>query len=147
MSMTTTAPAVDTAVALRRAVTHLGRRLRAERPPGALPVMQLTVLGHLLRTGPSLPSAIAAAEHHHPQSLTRVIATLAEDGLITRSASPDDGRATVLALTDAGREAIREDMRRRDAWLRRALAERSPAEVALLGVAAELLEALAAGPG
>ena len=72
-----------TAAALRRAVTQLGRRLRAERPadPGGL---ALALLGHLYRRGPSSAGELAGAERLRPQSVTRVLAALERDGLISR---------------------------------------------------------------
>ena len=81
---------------LRRGTLRLGRRLRAERPAGALSANKIAVLAHLRRTGPSTPGAIADAERQRPQSLTRVFTELERDGLITRSPSTEDRRASVL---------------------------------------------------
>ncbi len=40
----------------------------------------------------------------HPTSITNAVDRLESAGLVTRMPHPDDGRATLLAATDAGRE-------------------------------------------
>jgi len=131
---------------LRSGVIRIGQRLRAERPREALSANKLSVLGHLHRLGPSAPGEIAAAEHQHPQSLTRVFAELQLAGLVSRSRSECDGRASVLALTTTGREALARDMAQRDAWLAEALTALTAAEIDLLKIAAALLEQIADRP-
>jgi DNA-binding MarR family transcriptional regulator len=136
----------ECAGAVRRAVTHLGRRLRAERPAGALNGTKLSVLSHLYRLGPSAPGMIAAAERHQPQSLSRTFAELQTAGLVSRRPREGDRRGAVLTITEAGRDALIRDMAYRDAWLRRALADFTDAEVELVRIAAELLARLAERP-
>jgi DNA-binding MarR family transcriptional regulator len=130
---------------LRRGVTRLARRLRAERGPDALSANRIGVLAHLLRAGPASPGAIAAAERQLPQSLTRVFAELEADGLVLRSPSERDRRAALLHLTPAGREALARDMAVRDRWLADALGDLGPAEIEVLRQAGPLLERLAEG--
>lgn len=136
----------EAATRLRRGVTRLARRLRAERGQDALSANKISVLAHLLRGGPASPGAIAAAERQLPQSLTRVFAELEVDGLVTRSPSERDRRAALLDLTPAGHDALARDMLVRDRWLAGALAGLSPAEIGILRQAAPLLERLADGP-
>jgi DNA-binding MarR family transcriptional regulator len=133
----------DVVVALRRGTVRLSRRLRAERPAGALSANKIVVLAHLRRAGPSTPGAIAESERQRPQSLTRVFTDLERDGLITRSRSTEDRRASVLTATPAGLAALAADMADRDAWLREALAGLTEAEVELLGIAGRLMERVA----
>lgn len=40
----------------------------------------------------------------HPTSVTNTVDRLEADGLVVRTAHPDDGRATIVRITDAGRE-------------------------------------------
>jgi DNA-binding MarR family transcriptional regulator len=131
------------AVALRRGTTRLGRRLRAERPPGALSGNKISVLGYLHRFGPAAPGEIAAADGQRPQSLTRVYAELELAGLITRTPDARDGRAAVLHLTPAGLDALSADMRERDAWLAGALGELTDTEVEVLRLAGALMDRIA----
>jgi DNA-binding MarR family transcriptional regulator len=132
------------ATAVRRAVMSLGRRLRLERGSGPTG-LELSVLGNLHRRGPMSPGELAAAERIQPQSLTRTLAGLAADGLLARSQDPADGRRSVLHITEAGLDALRDDMQRRDAWLTKAMTrEFTVTECELLRLAGELLERLAA---
>ncbi|MCL9796994.1 hypothetical protein [Frankia sp. AgKG'84/4] len=52
----------------------------------------------------------------------------------------------LLAITEAGRDALHRDMAQRDAWLTRALDDLTDAEVELVRIAAELLDGLAERP-
>jgi len=137
----------QTAADIRRGVTGLGRRLRAERAPGGLSVTKLGVLSHLRVNGASSPGEIAAAEHHQPQSLTRVLTDLHAAGLITRSPNTNDRRGSIVCITERGRRALAHDMAQRDTWLLSALGELSAAEVGLLRVAGDLMSQIASyGP-
>jgi DNA-binding MarR family transcriptional regulator len=136
--------ALESAVTVRRAVMSVGRRLKTQRPADGRPSLELSVLGHLHRRGPMTPGELAAAEHVQPQTLTRTLTSLEDGQLIARAAHPLDGRRALLALTDAGLDALRRDMAVRDDWLARAMARSlTPAERGLLRLASELLEKLA----
>jgi DNA-binding MarR family transcriptional regulator len=131
---------------IRRGVTRLGSRLRAERPADALAGTKVAVLGHLHRRGPSSAGAIAAAIHLQPQSLTRTFNELQLARLITRRPDEHDRRAAILALTEDGRAALHRDMASRDEWLEEALGSLTEAEAEILRVAAGLMERLAEEP-
>ncbi|WP_028063076.1 MarR family winged helix-turn-helix transcriptional regulator [Solirubrobacter soli] len=132
---------------LRRGTLRLARRLRAERPAGALSNNKVRVLAHLRHAGPSTPGAIAEAEAQRPQSLTRVFTELERAGLIIRTRSTEDRRASVLAITRDGLDALAADMADRDAWLREALAaDLTEAEVQLLAIAGRLMDRIASAP-
>jgi DNA-binding MarR family transcriptional regulator len=138
-------PPDDPAANLRRAVNRLGRRMRAERPPDALSSGRLGVLAHLYRAGPSSPGAVAAALHVQPQSLTRTLAALTRDGMVTRSRAAADGRSQVVALTERGFAAMARDVGHMDTWLRARIdAELNTTEREVLRLAATLLDRLAA---
>jgi DNA-binding MarR family transcriptional regulator len=122
----------------------LSRRLRLERGSGPTG-LELGVLANLHRRGPMSPGELAAAERIQPQSLTRTLAGLEADRQLARSQDPEDGRRSLLQITDAGRAALRDDMQRRDAWLTDAMTrELTVTERELLRLAGELLERLAA---
>jgi DNA-binding MarR family transcriptional regulator len=70
-----------------------------------------------------------------PSTISRAVAALVADGLVERRADPSDGRASVLALTPAGREALDGAQSWVGEVLDRALAGWSPAEVAALSAA------------
>lgn len=146
-------------MAVRRGSTRLARRLRMERPePPQAPLelstpelstpelsnQALGILAHLCRRGPMTPGALAAAERLQPQSLTRTLARMERQHLVGRRPDEKDRRRSLLALTDAGRQALVRDMRQRDGWLADAMARQlTAAERDLLRIAAELMDRLA----
>jgi DNA-binding MarR family transcriptional regulator len=53
----------------------------------------------------AMPMASATARLQvHPTSVTNIVGRLEQAGLVERAAHPTDGRATLLRLTDAGRD-------------------------------------------
>ncbi len=141
-----TLTAADAALssALRMSVMRLARRLRAQRSEIPLTLTQLATLSTLDRHGSTLsPGELAAHEKVQPPSMTRVVGALEQEGLVERRPHLTDRRQVVVSLTERGRSLLREDRRRRDAWLSRRLHELSAEERALLRAAAPVLERLA----
>lgn len=56
------------------------------------------------RAGELPMSSVVARLQVHPTSVSSTVDRLQRDGLVNRAAHPTDGRATMLALTDAGRQ-------------------------------------------
>jgi DNA-binding MarR family transcriptional regulator len=139
---------IDDASVIRRGVNRLDRRLRSEGPRDGLALGKLSILGHLARAGRAMtPTELAAADRLQPQSLTRVLADLERDSLVARRPDADDGRRFRIAITAAGRSALRRDMHQREAWLARAMEhELSPTEQGVLRLAGELMDRLADAP-
>ncbi len=55
----------------------------------------------------ALPMSSASARLQvHPTSVTNTVNRLESDGLVRRDPHPTDGRATLVVLTDAGRELV-----------------------------------------
>jgi DNA-binding MarR family transcriptional regulator len=136
----------STASALRQAMGQLGRRLRAERVSYGLSRSRLSLLNLLALNGPMTASAMAAAERLQPQSLTRMLSRLEDDGLIVRHPDDKDRRQVRIEITHKGTGVLDEDTVRREAWLAKAMAERlTPTERELLRLAAGLMERLADG--
>ena len=134
----------DTALAssLRLAVMRLARRMRAERADTSLSLSQLAALATLDRHGPLTPSELAGYEKVQPPSMTRLAASLEAAGLVTRTAHPSDGRQVLLAVSPEGAALLREDRRRREAWLAQRLRELDADDRAVLRKAAAILERL-----
>jgi DNA-binding MarR family transcriptional regulator len=143
----TTAPPDTTALAarLRLGVTRLARKLRQEAEPGITPSM-LAALSSAERQGPLTMRDLCAAEHVQPPSMTRIVAALADAGLVAREADPDDGRVVWVRVTPEGRRLLDRSRRRKEAYLARALRTLDPDEVATLEDAAALLERLTEVP-
>jgi len=130
------------ASALAVSVARLSRRLRQERDSD-LTATQLSALGSIRRHGSLTIGALAAFERVQPPSMTRTVSCLLDRGMVTRTASPTDGRQVVVSVSDEGLELLDAERRRRDAWLAKRLREMSPADRDLLRRAAPLLEGLA----
>jgi DNA-binding MarR family transcriptional regulator len=128
---------------VRRAVGALSRRLRAECPENGLNLTKLSLLGHLHQKGSLSAAQLATLEHVQPQSLTRVLAELVAEGLVSRRADATDGRRLLLDITGGGRDLLARDVQQRDAWLAKAMADLSVTERELLRLAAHLMERLA----
>lgn len=127
---------------LSKSVLRLARRLRTERSERGLSCNAVGVLAHLRVEGPSTPGAIAEAEQHRPQSLTRILAELERLALVARTASPADGRQSLLSLTSAGTKALGGELAVREAWVAQALRSFTPVERQVLAMAAPVLDAL-----
>ena len=133
----------DTAL-IARGVLRLARRLRVEAPAGDLSTAALGLLATLHREGPMPGVALAEAEGLQPQSLTRLLASMASGGMIERTPDPVDRRNLIIAITREGRRALRTAMQARRRWLNAALADRlSDSERDTLIAASELMLRLA----
>jgi DNA-binding MarR family transcriptional regulator len=130
----------DLARRVREGVGRLNWRMRAERDPDGPGPAVLAVLSRLCRAGTHTPTELAEAERLQPQSLTRILASLTERGLVTRTPDPRDGRRSRVSITAAGLRVLREYSVQRERWLAGALeATLSPTERQLLKLAADLL--------
>ncbi len=136
-TMTRTA---ELASELRVAVMRLARRLRTERPDTGLSLTQIATLGTIDRHGSLTPREIAEHERVQPPSMTRVLAGLEQLGLIVRTPHSHDGRQHLVSLTKAAQDLLREDKRRREAWLAQRLAELTFEERELLAAAAPIID-------
>lgn len=135
---------VDPAATVRRSMNRLSRRMRAQRLPDALPSGKLAALALLYRSGPSTPGAMAAALLVQPQSLTRTLAALEAEGLVSRARDTADGRQSVIELTRPGFDVMARDVGYRDDWLRERMATvLNDTEREVLRLAATLMDRLA----
>ena len=130
---------------LRVVLGQLVRRLRTEH---RFPISQGAVLGRLDRQGPQSTSDLAAAERVRPQSMAQTLGDLEAEGLITRTADPNDRRRTLIDLSPAGHRELAADRLHREGWLARAIAdELCDAEQEALARAVELLQRLSESVG
>lgn len=135
---------IEPVTEFRRSVTRLGRLLSASMPKGDLTPTKLTALGILRREGPLSANALASRLGILPQSLTRIIADLENEGLLTRTRDAHDGREHILEPTRRAVALMREEGTRRDAVMREAMRRAlTPVEIDLLFVAARAINKLA----
>jgi DNA-binding MarR family transcriptional regulator len=137
------ARAAALAAELRATVGKLKRRLREQTGGGDLTPSQVSVLLRLEKDGATTASKLARAEGMRPQSMAPVIAALETAGFVSSATDPNDGRQTLLSLTDAFRKWAQEGRAARQDWLSRTIAARLTAkEQDQLGAAVELLARL-----
>jgi DNA-binding MarR family transcriptional regulator len=87
------------------------------------------LLANLNHLGPSRSSALAEAVFSDPSTVSRQVATLVKEGLVERRADPDDGRASVLAVTEAGTRLLEERRLMRNKAIARMLADWSEGDL------------------
>lgn len=132
---------LSTASSIRHSFALFARRIRSLREDHGVSASKLSALGQLHRAGrPLIASELARREGLQPQSVTRIIADLEAAGFIERHQSEQDSRQLDIVITNAGKELLVRDARRQNEWLARAMAEQmTPAERAILALAAELV--------
>ncbi|WP_310964795.1 MarR family winged helix-turn-helix transcriptional regulator [Nocardioides terrisoli] len=130
---------------LRLAVMRLRRRLTNERhPDNELSIPAMSVLGCLARHNDELTIGdLARQERVQPPSMTRTVNCLEEGGYVERRPHETDGRQILVRLSEHGRDTLRADRARRDAWLAQRLTELTADERAVLRAAAPILQGLA----
>jgi DNA-binding MarR family transcriptional regulator len=127
---------------LSLAVVRLARQLRFRRPESPVSLSQLSALSTLHKEGAMTPGALAVRERVRPPSMTRVVAALADLGLVARTAHPVDGRQVLVSVSDAGVDLVESERRASQEWLRRRLAELNQDERATLLRAADLMSTI-----
>lgn len=112
-------PVTDDLGVANRIGTGLARLIRLSRRAAVVPGDDLdrpsfTLLHTLDCVGPSRVTALAAAVHSDPSTVSRQAAHVVGLGLVERRADPGDGRASLLAITDAGADLLEHARHRRD---------------------------------
>ncbi|MFC4033610.1 MarR family transcriptional regulator [Streptomyces polygonati] len=128
---------------LRGAVLRLSRRLRSQRVDESLSPTEMSVLSTLARCGSATPGELARKEHVQPPSMTRIVAMLEAKGLVRREPHPDDRRQVVVSRTDEAAAMLAESRVKRNAWLAQLAEGLSEEELAVLRLAAPVLDKLA----
>lgn len=141
-------PQADTAsrlaLEIRTLIGKLRRKLRDQTGHDDFTSSQASVLLRLEKDGPATASNLARAEAMRPQSMSAVIAPLEAAGLVTGTADPNDGRQTLLSLTQKCRELIQERRAAKQDWLTKTIvAKLSAQEQERLASALEILARLA----
>ena len=144
MSSTSDAPISPEIVvsALTQAIGQIVRCLRAEANPGGLNISQTAALSLLEENGGMTTADLARAEAMKPQSMSTILASLEQEGLIERRPHPTDGRQILFSLTAQGVKARRKRSAAKHEWLLAAVAKLSPAERQTLLSAAMLIRSL-----
>ena len=143
MTATSRLTGAELSAALRPSLLRLTRILRNQRVYLSVTLTQLSAMGTLRKRGPMSAGELAALERVQPPSMTKVLASLEDKGLVRREAHPTDKRQAIIVLTDDGTRLLDSERRQRDAWLSQRLARLAPDERALLRDVIPVLDKLA----
>ena len=112
----------EVASRLRIAVNRLQRRLRQQSLGGLSPA-QASALASVHRHGNPSLGELAALEQVQPPTMTKIVANLADAGMVTREADAKDRRSARVRLTPAGERALERMRTLKNAFLLRRLEE------------------------
>jgi DNA-binding MarR family transcriptional regulator len=135
---------LETAAQLRTVIGRLSRRLRstaAARDAGLTPTA-ISLLLTVARIGRVRLSELAESEGINPTMLSRAIAGMVQDGLLTRSSDEGDRRAAWVEATAAGRRLAERMRRERTSAVNEALEALPEADRRRIERALPALEAL-----
>src|SRR3954453_14240813 len=90
-----------------------GRRLRTRHPLDQIDPSGLPLAKQLLAGGAMRVSDLAGCVELDASTVSRQIKQLEDKKIVERTADPDDGRASLVRLTDEGREIVVAGFRRR----------------------------------
>jgi DNA-binding MarR family transcriptional regulator len=135
----------DLSPRLRLVITRMARRLRQEADAGLSPSLT-AALATLERHGPLTPSRLAEIERIQRPTVTRLLATLENDGLVEREADPDDGRVSHVRITRAGSALVKKLRSRKNAYLSKRLRNLDDDELEILERATAILERVLEDP-
>lgn len=125
----------EVGVLVRRVRRVIHERARAVHPD--LQPASYLLLAHLAETGPLRSSAVVESLGIDKGAVSRQVQHLVDLDLVARTPDPDDGRATLLSVTDGARRRLAEVARKRRQRLDERLGEWSEDELT------ELVSALA----
>lgn len=128
---------------LHSASIHLLRRLRVHDAGTGLTSSRLSALSVVVYAGPIRMSDLAAAEQVRPPTISRLVGDLEAEGLVRRTADPDDGRVQRVEATEAGLRLLEAGRARRVEALAGRIEALTAEEQSVLEAAADILERLA----
>jgi DNA-binding MarR family transcriptional regulator len=136
---TTSAEIDDLAVRLHSAALHLMRRIRREDDATGVSAPQLSALSCVAFGTPRTLGELARMEQVSPPTMTRIVAALEQQKLVTRTNPAADKRVSSIIATPKGRRMIEQGRDRRTAFLARHLAALPAADRRALSRAADLM--------
>ena len=137
-------PAEQAAYAIHSAAIHLLRSLRREDTRSGVGPAGLSVLSVLVFGGPKTMAQLAEIEQVKKPTMTRIVGTLENWGLVTRRRGADR-RSLVVHPTPTGRIVMIRARSDRMAVLEERMERLTDTEIAILVRAAKLLERISKG--
>jgi DNA-binding MarR family transcriptional regulator len=127
---------------LAQTLRELAMSFVREAPRSSLSRTAAGTLSRLDVHGPLRVTALSELETVTQPAMTGLVQRLESAGLVERLTDPDDGRASLIAITDSGHESLMARRRQQDAAIATRLAQLSPDELATLVAAAPALSTL-----
>jgi DNA-binding MarR family transcriptional regulator len=134
----------ETSRELHSAAIHLLRRLRVQDMRSGLGAARLSALSVLVYGGPQSLTELAAAEQVRLPTVSRLVAALEREGLVTRRPDERDARVVRIQATPRGRRMLLEGQGRRLSALVSLMDGLSDEEVTTLMDASRLIQRLTA---
>jgi DNA-binding MarR family transcriptional regulator len=130
----TTAALGEQVLRLHRAFNGMRQQLVGKSPTSGDGVEWAAygLLFQLVGTGPQRSSTLAETACVDPSTVSRQVAQLVKAGLVERQSDPEDGRASLLVATPAGRAVYQAKQEHREQMFARLLDGWSPADVEAL---------------
>jgi DNA-binding MarR family transcriptional regulator len=132
----------DDATRLYVTLGRLTRVLRRAAAGSNIGHGSLSALASLVSDGPMRTGELATVEGIAAPSMTRIVASLEQQGHVRRTTDPIDGRALVVAATASGRKLVLSGREARITELRKRLTALSDEDRLALEAAVPVLEAL-----
>jgi DNA-binding MarR family transcriptional regulator len=120
--------AADLAAQLRTVLSRLKRRLREQGGRGDLTLSQISVLLRLEKDGAATVSGLARAEGMRPQSMSSIVMSLQDAGLVSGIPDPNDGRKTLMSLSKKCEKLLKEGRAARQDWLTKIILQKLSAQ-------------------
>jgi DNA-binding MarR family transcriptional regulator len=138
-TLSNTETGAELAPRLRLAVMRLARLLRQHGQEG-ISASQLSALVTIERLQAVTLGELASVEKVQPPTMTRIVDSLEDQGLVRREPDEQDRRICRVRVTTQGRKLLERSRSRKTAFLAERLRELNPDEIEVLARAAELLE-------
>jgi DNA-binding MarR family transcriptional regulator len=132
---------LDTPSRLRRVITQANRRLR-QSSLGDISPAQASMLGTIEKIGAPSLGEIATVEQIQPPSVTRLVATLVDKGLVTRTVDATDRRSQRVTLTSRGKKELQRIRERKTEFLEQRIGALTPQQQQDLARSLAVLEHL-----
>jgi DNA-binding MarR family transcriptional regulator len=128
----------DVPARLAFALGRLNRRMRTAG--GGLSHGLLSALATVRKEGPLRLAELSQIELVSAPSTTRLVADLEAQGLVSREADPDDGRAVLISITEKGEATILQARAARAAIISELFEQLEPSDVKAIVSALPALE-------
>lgn len=130
---------------IHSAAIHLLRRVSREDSAVGVSPARMSALSVLIFTGPKTMSELATMERVKLPTMSRLVAAMEQEGLVTRRPHEEDARSVVLTATAKGKRVLEHGRELRLSALENLLEGATAREVAVVREAAQIVDRLVLG--